>query len=353
MKKSLTLTLATGAVVGLFMHQAFATDHDGWTFPIERVTNAGNVQTTYVPLEKASQKWDICVLFPHMKDSFWVAAAYGIIKEAERLGVTATIYEAGGYDRLPNQVSQWDDCVAAGADAVVTGVISEAGMAQKFGQGLEQGIPQISIINAVIDTPLTARIRSEFDALGRSAGEFIISAPSLPGSGEVAAFPGPQNSGWAEGYAEGFREALFDSDYEIVAEEYGDTGISVQLNLVQDVLQRSPNLSVIWGTAPTVEAAIRVLAETGRSNDVALMASYENQAMLSATERGQILGFVTQYAVIQSKIGIDLAVRALEGDELIPDIRIIPEVITSENMEEVDITAVLAPDSWRPRFSTE
>lgn len=353
MNRKVALALMTSAFVGLSMNQTIASDGNSWTFPVERVENGANTETSYVPLEKASEPWDICVLFPHMKDSFWVAAAYGIIEEAERLGVRVTIYEAGGYDRLPNQVSQWDDCVAAGADAVVTGVISEAGMAQKFTQGLEQGIPQISIINAVIDTPLTARIRSEFDALGRAAGEHITSATSLPRSGEVAAFPGPQNSGWAEGYAEGFKEALVDSNYDVVAEEYGDTGVSVQLRLVQDVLQRSRNLSIIWGTAPTIEAAIRVLAETGRSDDVALMASYENQAMLSATERNQILGFVTQYAVMQSRIGIDLAVRSLEGNELFSDIRIVPEVITSENIEEVDITTVLAPETWRPRFSTE
>ncbi|WP_292694936.1 hypothetical protein [Mesorhizobium sp.] len=40
----------------------------------------------YVPLEKAEKPWKLCVLFPHLKDSYWVSVDYGIVKEAKRLG---------------------------------------------------------------------------------------------------------------------------------------------------------------------------------------------------------------------------------------------------------------------------
>ena len=74
----------------------------------------------------------LCVLFPHVKDSMWVAAAYGAVEEAERLGVKLTLLQAGGYENLPKQISQFDDFVAAKSDAIITGAISEAGMAKKF-----------------------------------------------------------------------------------------------------------------------------------------------------------------------------------------------------------------------------
>ena len=40
------------------------------------------------------------------------------------------------------------------------------------------------------------------------------------------------------------------------------------------------------------------------------MSSYENQAMLDALNKGEILGFATQYPVLQGRIAIDTAVRA-------------------------------------------
>lgn len=326
---------------------------DKWgSFPVQEIKNGTPTDATYSPLDQASKKWNICVLFPHMKDSFWVAAAYGITEEAKRLGVKVTILEAGGYDKLPKQISQWDDCVAAGAQAVVTGVISEAGMAPKFKEGLAKGIPQISIINAVIDAPMTARVRSEFDALGRASGEYLVKKQGGK-PGEAVAFPGPQGSGWAEGYAKGFKQALGGSSIKLDAEKYGDTGVSVQLRLVEDAIQAFPGMSIIWGTAPTAEAAIQALDQAGMSKKVSVIASYENQEMLDATKSGKILGFASQYAVVQSKMGIDLAVRALEKKTLAPDLRIKPIMVTKDTISSIKMTDVLAPKGWRPIYKVE
>ena len=82
----------------------------------------GSQQTVeYTPLPKASKPWNICVLFPHMKDTFWVAADYGVVEEAKRMGVNMTMYQAGGYENLPKQLSQFDDCMAGNFDAISSG----------------------------------------------------------------------------------------------------------------------------------------------------------------------------------------------------------------------------------------
>ena len=122
----------TALATGMVLAGAQALAGEVWTFPVYDASSGSNVETTYTPLEKAEKKWHVCVLFPHMKDSFWVAVAYGVVEESKRLGVKMTLLQAGGYENLPKQISQWDDCVAAGADAIVTGPISEAGMSKKF-----------------------------------------------------------------------------------------------------------------------------------------------------------------------------------------------------------------------------
>ncbi len=35
-----------------------------------------------------------------MKDSFWVAVAYGIVSQAQTMNVNMNLYEAGGYENL-------------------------------------------------------------------------------------------------------------------------------------------------------------------------------------------------------------------------------------------------------------
>jgi len=110
----------------------------------------------YVPLEKASQKWHICVLFPHMKDSYWVSVNYGVMDEARRLGIKATLFSAGGYTELNKQISQFDDCMALNPDAILIGVISEGGMKAKIAEAREKGIKVIAIINPLFDIEVDA-----------------------------------------------------------------------------------------------------------------------------------------------------------------------------------------------------
>ena len=82
----------------------------------------------YTPLTKADKKWNICVSFPHLKDPFWVAVDYGVAMEAKDLGVTMHLVEAGGYTNLSKQISQIEDCVASGAQAMVIAAISYDGL---------------------------------------------------------------------------------------------------------------------------------------------------------------------------------------------------------------------------------
>jgi len=104
---------------------------DWWPAKVYELENGKSAEVGYVPLQtKAEKKWNICILFPHMKDSLWVAAAYGAVEEAKRLGVKITLFQAGGYENLPKQLSQFDDCVASKADLIITGAISEAGLAR-------------------------------------------------------------------------------------------------------------------------------------------------------------------------------------------------------------------------------
>ncbi len=70
----------------------------------------------YVPLEKADEPWNLCVSVPHMKDAYWLGVAYGATEQAKELGVNLSIVEAGGYENLPTQISQIEDC-AQSADA--------------------------------------------------------------------------------------------------------------------------------------------------------------------------------------------------------------------------------------------
>ncbi len=141
-----------------------------------------------------------------------------------------------------------------------------------------------------------------------------------------------------------------DSRVKKLTSKFGDTGVSAQLQLVQDALQAYPSMNYIWGTAPTAEAAIGALAEAGRG-DVKIFSTYENQAMLDALKRGDITAFTTQYPVIEGRVAIDEAVRILEKKPFVRLIQPIPGVIDKGSMDKVNMSTVLAPANWSPVYN--
>jgi protein TorT len=331
---------------------ASAADDKWWPVKVYDASSGKNVETDYAPLEKAAKPWNLCVLFPHMKDSFWVAVAYGIVEEAKRMNVNMTLYEAGGYENLPRQLSQFDDCMAGGADAIIVGAISEAGLSKKFEEGIAAGKPVISTVNPVANAPTTAKMFVEFDTMGEQTGQYLLK--SLGGKpAQVVTFPGPAGSGWAESFNDGFKKAIGGSEVKLLDEKFGDSGVAVQLQLIQDALQAYPDMNVIWGTAPTAEAAIGAVAEAGRQGEITIISSYENQAMLDAMNRGDILGFATQYPVLEGRVAIDMAVRALEGKPVIKFVKPIPDMISKETLSNVNMSLVLAPADWQPTYSVK
>lgn len=324
----------------------------GWSVQLEDLSSGSAQVINYSPQDKASKPWKICALFPHMKDTIWLAMNYGIVEEARRQGAAVTIYQAGGYENLPKQLAQFDDCMASNFDALIVGAISEAGLARKFNEAKKVGKPVIAVLNPVDKAPTTSKVFADNVVMGQQTGQYLADAAGGKVS-KIVALPGPAGSGWAEQFAQGLKNVVTkNSKLELLDEKFGDSGVAVQLGLVQNALQAYPDVNVLWGNAAMVEAAIGAVQEAGR-NDVKLIAAYENQAMLDALRNGQILGFATQYPVLQGRLSVDLAVRALEGQKVPAFLSPIPRMVSKESLADIDMSAVLAPSDYKAVYAVE
>ena len=341
-------SFAAGLLIGacLLAHAARAdTPEQWWPVKVLDMDSGSAKPVDYSPPAKAAKPWKLCVLFPHMKDTFWVAIDYGMAEEARRLGVDMTLYQAGGYENLSKQLSQFDDCMAGNYDAIIVGPISEAGLARKFRQGMQAGKVVISTANPAPNADITSKMYVDFTTMGQQTGEFLVKA--LAGKqANIGAFPGPAGSGWAESFLAGFKKGVSgDTGATVLTTQFGDSGVAVQLGLIQNALQAYPTMNVIWGTAPTAEAAIGAVREANRPSMV-IVSSYENQAMLDALQKHEILGFATQYPVLEGRIAIDTAVQALEKQPVIKFIEPIPDMVDSANLATINMSNVLAPGSF-------
>ncbi|GAA6177834.1 TMAO reductase system periplasmic protein TorT [Sulfitobacter pacificus] len=351
LKTATALALSAAIPASAFAEEAW------FPYAAEEVTPAfsaeGDVNAvTYDALASAEKAWNICVSFPHMKDAYWLGVDYGVVDEAKRLGVNLNLVEAGGYTELAKQISQIEDCVSGGADAVVVGAISYDGLNNVIGEVVAKDIPVIDVINGVSSEDISAKSLVSFKVMGYETGAYLAAKhPAGTDPVQVGWFPGPAGAGWVEAAHTGFMEAVKGSAVEVLEPRFGDTGKETQLKLVEDVLQANPDVRYLAGTAVTAEAAQGLIRERGLQGKVDLLAFYMTPGVYTGIQRGFILAAPADSMVIQGRIAIDQAVRILEGKDYIKHVGPKIFVVDPENIGEVERTNILPPDGFSPVFS--
>lgn len=346
----LIVGVSTSAVVAASMAtMAFAQDAL-WPFDVVNAADGNADIVSYTGLEKAEKPWNICVLFPHMKDSYYVGVNYGIVDQARKLGVKVTILEAGGYTEAAKQVSQHNDCLARGVDAIVIAAISEAGLAKSMLEGKEKGVVQVGVINPMSDVA-DARIFANYDDAAEAGAKFLAETVGNTPM-RMVHFPGPQGSGWAELSTEGVERGIEGSSIELLEARYGDTGKGIQLQLIEDALQAYDDVNIVYGTAVTAEVAAQALEEAG-NDDAIIAAYYSNEGIVDLVKSGVVTATVTESPVMEARIAMDMAVRILEGKEHMTLLFPSMTVVTKENIDDIDLTRSFAPADWSPVYSVE
>lgn len=310
----------------------------------------------YTSLDPAdvSDPWELCVTVPHLKDPIWVASNYGMVSEAQRLGVGMQFTDAGGYENVTEQVSQVEDCATQGADAIIVGAVSQDGLNPAIKQAVDNGAVVIDYGNGVTSPDVQGHAIVDYYEMGHSVGEHLVD------QGEpmnVVLLPGPAGAGWSERSVLGFKDAIEGSDVVLLDTKYGDTGKEVQLALVEDSLSTYDDVDALVGTAVTLDVAHGVLAERDLTESVALYGTYLVPTTLDLLESGRAACAPTEQPVSTSKMAVDLAVRLLqdepakEGFERMgpqPLMVCGPAAGDADNLDDFDPDTSFAPDGWSP-----
>mgnify|MGYP006281948217 CR=1 FL=1 len=327
-----------------------------WPFALDDLTGGETSEVSYTPrLEPPSEKWHVCVLFPHLKDTFWIGTNAGVMQEAARQGVQATLFQAGGYTELNKQLAQFDDCMALGVDAIIISAISEGALRGKIRQAQNQGIVQIGLVNPITDSPIDGAIFADYDMASLVAGDNLQAYLESQGKPDarVINFAGVAGSGWAEAAASGWKMAFEDSGVEVVEDKFGETGKSAQLQLIEDAIQTYDDIDAFVGVGTMAEVAPDALQETGLSDDIAVVPFHMTEGVMDGIMNGTILGAADGPKVVVGAIAMDMAIRALEGEEIPTRLREIPAWITKDFVESADMRPFAAPEGWDPVFNVE
>ncbi len=309
----------------------------------------GYAQAPMTAPPKPNKSYTIGVLEPNMSIPHFVAQAYGFVDEATKMGMKVILYDAGEHKNVAKQVSQMEDLIANKVDVIAFVPGTNVTALAQIDQALAAGIPVINV-NIMSDHPkVLGRIRSDDYEMGRLQGEFI--AKKLNGKGNVVMMSGVSGNSAFIARAKGFQDyvAKF-PDIKILSEQWTPNGTDRGIKLMEDWSQAFPKIDAVYTSADrlAIGAAQVARAQGKKPGDVVITTVDYNDDTERFVREGWITAAMAQSPVTMGRYGVWAAIRALNKEPVQNDVFTPTLVITKDNADTVDISAVRQPKGWKP-----
>jgi len=306
----------------------------------------------YPPLERATRPWQLCAIYPHLKDSYWLSVNYGMVETARKLGVALQVFEAGGYPNLERQRDHLHECVANGADAIMLGTVSYDELSDTVVE-IAEDIPVVATVNDIAERGISAKVGVPWTDMGFAPAAYLARQhPAGADPVDVAWFPGPKG-GWAHFVDAGFHAALADSSARVVATQWGDTGVETQHIQVEEVLEAYPDVDYLVGSAITADAAIGLLRARGLEGEIGLLATYFTHGVYRGIRRGKVLAAPNDFPTLQGRLSVDMTVRVLEDALVVQHAGPAIQTVDADNVDTIPLEHSLSPARFSPIFNVD
>jgi len=294
----------------------------------------------------------LCAVYPHLKDSYWLSINFGMTERARQRGISLKVLEAGGYQNSQEQWTQIEQCLQWQADAILVGAVYYEQLSTKLAE-LNKTVPLFGLVNEVSTTNLTGSTGVSWYQMGAKLGQFLSNKHPKTASEaklKLAWFPGPQAGGGSEQATLGLKEALKNSDVEIVSIKYGFNNKMRQFSLLSEALAEFTDLDYLAGNAVMAEMAIGELVKLEHNQRPQILSHYLSHGVYRGIKRGKILMANTDQMVLQGAMAIDQATDYLLKQSIVEDQG--PEILTltKEGLTQFPTEQSLSPSYFKPVY---
>ncbi|MBT6206757.1 MAG: substrate-binding domain-containing protein [Francisellaceae bacterium] len=320
----------------------------------------GPIFEQWEPPRKPSVPYRVAVLLPHLEDGYWKSVWYGISKEAERLNIQLTLFDAGGYENSAKQRHHLtSDILGSNFDGLLIGSIKYSGFDKYINKVQKEGISIISIINDMSAQELNGKVLNSYKSYGMKIGEEVI-RESAGKDIRIGLFPGPKGVIWAEEMAKGFKQALQDNPKKMplgrvtmVANLPGEMQALPQARLVDFVLKNKERVNFIVANPIAAQQATKIYHKYNYDhNDLKIYSLYMTPEIYPQIVTGEIFLAPIDFAVTKGEISLGLLVKNLEiakgiykKSEIPYRVEPVLDIISSDNVKDVNYESMFEPAS--------
>lgn len=244
---------------------------------------------------------------------FWTIARKGTEKADAELADVTVEFKMPGAGSAAEQKGIVDDLLAKGVDGIAISPVDPENQTQM----LNEVAKQVVVFTQDSDAPKSDRmcyVGTDNVAAGRQAGALIKEA--LPQGGKIMIFVGNLDARNAQERLQGIKQTLEGSNVQILDVRTDTTDRVRAKSNVSDTLVKYPDvvgLVGLWSyNGPAILNAVR---ESGKTNQVKIIAFDEEDETLAGIKDGSIFGTVVQQPYEFGYQAIQLMSKWLAGDK--------------------------------------
>lgn len=271
-------------------------------------------------------------------------------QEAEALkeaGVISDYTMLNADNDQSKQISDIRDLMTMGCDAIIVTAITSDGLNDVLEEAEDEGIKVVNFDNLSSSTNLTSKVTvSDYD-FGRLCGEWL--GEQLPDGGKVIELNGTAGTSTDSNRAAGMEEGLAEvsPDCEIVASVNADWDYATAKTAVEELLNTYPEIDgVLSQGGAMTQATMEAFEAAGR--DLVPMTGEASNGFLRSWVEAKEKGFTSIAFVCpttQGAMALDVAVNALNGEEVAAEYLAAEDPVTEETVESV-YRADLSDNYW-------
>jgi len=277
----------------------------------------------------------IGVLLSDTSNTFFVTMQQAIEAKAAELGVKTIVLN--GANDSARDVTNMENLLSAGVDIVLYNPVDSDAAAAVAQAAIDKGVQIISLDRGVNGAEVVSHIASDNVYGGRIATEKLIEL--LGGTGVLAEIQGMAGASAANDRHQGFVEAVeaAGEGIEVADSQIGDWDTTKAMGIMENMLTARPDIQAVFAANDNMAiGAVQAAQQAGRA-DIIIIGFDAEQVALDAIEEGTMYGTIQQQPALMGELGVETAVKYLNGEMVEPFIGAPVALIVKEAENEMEV----------------
>ena len=273
----------------------------------------------------------IGVSYQNLQNEFIINLQDAIRKEAKKEDID--LIESDSQGKAENQISQVENFIARGVDAIILNPYDKEGSAPAVDIAVREKKP-IIVLNSIVSNleKANAYVGSNDAEAGRIAAQYIVNL--LGNKGNYAIIHGPNGHSAEIQRTIGIKEVLSKyPDVHVVFEQSANWDRTQALTLMENWLNSGKKIDgVIAQNDEMALGAYKAIEAAGKGKEIAVIGIDAIQDALRAVADHKLVGTVFQNADEQGRTAIKLTKDILEGKKISHNYYIPFQLVTKDSL---------------------